>query len=106
MKLATLREGTRAGTLIVASRGGRTAARVTDIAPTLQAAPEAWDSVEVPLQDLHAAPNAGEAAGAFPVDPAELMAPLPRTYVRIEMRDVAGDSLFGAIEQKVVRREA
>ena len=87
MKLATLRDGTRDGTLLLASRDGSVATRAADIAPTLQRALEDWATVEPALQARYAALNAGELSGErapFALDPTQLMAPLPRAYQWID----------------------
>ena len=44
MRLATLRDGTRDGALIVVGRDGDRYARAADVAPTLQAALDDWDA--------------------------------------------------------------
>jgi fumarylacetoacetate (FAA) hydrolase len=86
MKLASLKEGGRDGTLIVVDRTLQRAVRVSDIARTLQAALENWGSVAPRLNRvyelLHAAPQAQTINGeeVFALDPATLAAPLPRAY--------------------------
>ncbi len=86
MKLASLKEGGRDGTLIVADRTLQRAVRVSDIARTLQAALENWGSVAPRLNRvhelLHAAPQAQTINGeeVFALDPVMLAAPLPRAY--------------------------
>ncbi len=84
MKLATLKNGTRDGALLVVNREGTHAVKATDIAPTMQAAIEAWDSVEAPLQTLYAALNAGDAEGSFEIDFNMLHSPMPRSYQWID----------------------
>ena len=80
MKLASLKEGGRDGTLIVVSRDLTRAVRATGIAATLQAALEDWSHIAPRLNALYADLDAGKADGAFDVDPAALAAPLPRAY--------------------------
>lgn len=80
MKLATLRNGRRDGELAVVSRDLSHCAPVPDIAATLQAALDRWESVEAPLRDACHALNAGERPDARPFDPANAMSPLPRAY--------------------------
>ena len=46
MKLATLRDGTRDGALVVVRRDGAAFARAHDVARTLQAALDAWEATE------------------------------------------------------------
>ncbi|MBB6598414.1 fumarylacetoacetate hydrolase family protein [Luteimonas sp. MC1825] len=80
MKLGSLKEGGRDGTLVVVSRDLARAVRATGIAPTLQQALEDWSNIAPRLVALSDALNAGDADGAFDVEPAQLAAPLPRAY--------------------------
>ena len=77
MRLATLRDGTRDGALIVVGRDGDRFARAATVAPTLQAALDDWDRAAPALTAL--------AAGASePLDIARLGPPLPRAYEWID----------------------
>jgi fumarylacetoacetate (FAA) hydrolase len=79
MKLASLKEGGRDGTLVVVSWDLVKAVRVPWIAPTLQAALDRWDEVEAPLKDAFHRLDTGRLDDqAFPFDPAACAAPLPR----------------------------
>lgn len=80
MKLATLKEGGRDGTLIVVHRDLTRAVLATNIAPTLQAALDSWDTSAPRLASLFEELMAGEAQGAFDLDVRALAAPLPRAY--------------------------
>lgn len=80
MKLATLKNGTRDGQLVVVSRDLRLAVRATAIAPTLQSAIERWPEAEPQLQAVYRRLNAGEETGSFSFDAEQAMAPLPRAY--------------------------
>jgi fumarylacetoacetate (FAA) hydrolase len=81
MKLATLKhDGRRDGRLVVVSRDLARAVDAGSIAPTLQIALEQWERAAPALLTLAAALEAGGAAGAFDFDPAQAMAPLPRTH--------------------------
>jgi len=80
MKLGSLKEGGRDGTLIVVSRDLARAVRATAVAPTLQAALDDWASAAPRLNALAAELEAGKADGAFALDMAALAAPLPRAY--------------------------
>lgn len=80
MKLATLKDGTRDGTLLVVSRDLTHAVKATDIAGTLQQALDHWDQCLPSLQALSDALNAGTAAGAFHFDENKVHSPLPRAY--------------------------
>jgi fumarylacetoacetate (FAA) hydrolase len=79
MKLATLRDGTRDGALIVASRDGTRYADATDIARSLQAALDDWARAEPLLRARAEALEAGSARGNA-LDVSLLSAPLPRAY--------------------------
>jgi fumarylacetoacetate (FAA) hydrolase len=81
MKLGSLKNDTRDGALCVVSRDLRIATVAYDVAPTLQAALDDWDFCAPRLQDLYEAANRDpEGSRWFDVDPARLMAPLPRAY--------------------------
>lgn len=80
MKLGSLKEGGRDGTLIVVSRDLARAVRADGIAPTLQRALEDWSNAAPRLNALSDALNAGEADGAFALDMQALASPLPRAY--------------------------
>jgi fumarylacetoacetate (FAA) hydrolase len=78
MKLATIRNGTRDGTLHVVSRDLRRMADASAVARSLQQAlddPQAWPG----LARLSAALDSGALAGAA-FDQAQASAPLPRAY--------------------------
>ena len=80
MKLGSLKEGGRDGTLVVVSRDLSRAVRATGIAPTLQRALEDWSNLAPRLNALADALDDGSADGAFDLDMAQLAAPLPRAY--------------------------
>jgi fumarylacetoacetate (FAA) hydrolase len=80
MKLGSLKEGGRDGTLVVVSRDLSQAVRATGIAPTLQRALEDWSNAAPRLVALSDALNDGTADGAFDLDVSALAAPLPRAY--------------------------
>lgn len=80
MKLGTLKTGGRDGTLVVVSRDLSRAVRVPQIAATLQAALDDWESVAAGLLDIAASLEAGPLAGEIPFDPAAVASPLPRAY--------------------------
>ena len=80
MKLGSLKEGGRDGTLIVVSRDLARGVRATGIADTLQHALEDWSNTAPRLNALSDELNAGTAAQAFELDIAALAAPLPRAY--------------------------
>ncbi|GLQ90598.1 fumarylacetoacetate hydrolase family protein [Dyella flagellata] len=80
MKLGSLKEGGRDGTLIVVSRDLQRAVKATGIAATMQAALDDWSNTAPRLNALSDALNAGSAQAAFALDMAALAAPLPRAY--------------------------
>ncbi|WP_321894258.1 fumarylacetoacetate hydrolase family protein [Paraburkholderia heleia] len=80
MKLATLKDGTRDGQLIVVSRDLRSAAIADAIAPTLQRVLDDWRFYAPQLAELYEALNYGRARNAFSFDARDCMAPLPRAY--------------------------
>ncbi|MEO8741818.1 MAG: fumarylacetoacetate hydrolase family protein [Lysobacteraceae bacterium] len=80
MKLGSLKEGGRDGTLIVVSRDLLHAVRAVGIADTLQHALEDWSNSAPRLNALAEKLNASEAEGAFDLEMAQLAAPLPRAY--------------------------
>lgn len=80
MKLATLKQGDRDGTLIVVSRDLSRAVVAAEIASNLQAALDHWDRCAPRLNTLYEELNAGTAEDIFDLDLAALAAPLPRCY--------------------------
>ena len=80
MKLATYKDGSRDGQLIVVSRDLSTAHYATGIASKLQQVLDDWNFISPQLQDLYETLNSGKARHAFPFEPAQCMAPLPRAY--------------------------
>jgi len=80
MKLATYKDGSRDGQLVVVSRDLSTAHYATGIANHLQQVLDDWNFLSPQLQDLYDALNQGKARHAFPFDPQMCMAPLPRAY--------------------------
>lgn len=80
MKLGSLKEGGRDGTLVVVSRDLSQAVRATGIAATLQRALEDWSNLAPRLVALSDSLNDDSADGAFDLDVAQLAAPLPRAY--------------------------
>lgn len=80
MKLATYKDGSRDGQLVVVSRDLATAHYATGIASKLQQVLDDWNFMSPQLQDLYETLNNGKARHAFPFEPAQCMAPLPRAY--------------------------
>ncbi len=80
MKLATLRNGTRDGQLVVVSRDLARAVPVPAIAPTLQAALDDWARLAPQLQEVSDRLGRGDVQGAAPFDQRQALAPLPRAH--------------------------
>ncbi|MES2399254.1 MAG: fumarylacetoacetate hydrolase family protein [Pseudomonadota bacterium] len=80
MKLATYKDGSRDGQLVVVSRDLSTAHYATGIAGKLQQVLDDWNFMSPQLEDLYQTLNNGKARHAFPFDAAQCMAPLPRAY--------------------------
>src|SRR5690606_1946642 len=80
MKLATLRDGSRDGVLVVVSKCLTKAIKVPEIAATLQRALEQWDDVSGKLNVVYQSLNDGALDDAFTIEPGQLEAPLPRAY--------------------------
>ena len=83
MKLASLKEGGRDGTLILVSRDLAHGVRATGIAPTLQAALDDWQNAAPRLHALYDAlclHRHKAVEHAFDLDFHALAAPLPRAY--------------------------
>ena len=78
MKLATLKDGSRDGQLVVVSRDLSQAHFATGIASRLQQALDDWNFIAPQLEDLSQTLNHGKARHAFAFDPRQCMAPLPR----------------------------
>lgn len=77
MKVASLRDGTRDGRLLVVSTDLRRATPVPGVG-TLLTALERWSESAPVMQSLYGELNAGRAREAFDLDPSLLTAPLPR----------------------------
>ncbi len=80
MKLATHKDGTRDGQLLVVSRDLASAHYATGIANTLQQTLDDWNFYAPQLQDLYVSLNQGRARHGFAFEPARCMAPLPRAH--------------------------
>jgi fumarylacetoacetate (FAA) hydrolase len=80
MKLATLKDGTRDGQLMVVSRDLKTAQLADGVARTLQRALDDWTFIGPQLEQLYQELNQGRARRSFDFEPANCMAPLPRAF--------------------------
>jgi fumarylacetoacetate (FAA) hydrolase len=80
MKLATYKDGSRDGQLVVVNKDLSSAHYATGIAHTLQHALDDWNFIAPQLEDLYSTLNQGKARHAFAFDPTLCMAPLPRAH--------------------------
>lgn len=78
MKLATYRDGSRDGQLVVVSRDLSQAHYANGIASRLQQVLDDWNFLAPQLEDLFLTLNHGKARHAFAFEPARCMPPLPR----------------------------
>lgn len=80
MKLASLKNGTRDGQLVVVSRDLRRAVAVPQIAATLQYALDHWPAIAPQLAEVYQGLNQGSVANEFAFDEEACESPLPRAY--------------------------
>ena len=80
MKLATYKDGSRDGQLVVVSRDLARAHFATGVASRLQQALDDWNFLSPQLEDLYVTLNQGKARHAFEFVPEMCDAPLPRAY--------------------------
>ncbi|SFG92768.1 fumarylacetoacetate (FAA) hydrolase [Duganella sp. CF458] len=80
MKLASLKDGSRDGRLVVVSRDLKSCQPVPNIAATMQDALDNWDVAAPQLKQIYALLNQGSASGAQPFDESLCHSPLPRAY--------------------------
>ena len=80
MKLATLKDGSRDGQLVVVARDLTQAHHATGIAGTMQHLLDDWNFISPQLEDLYATLNDGKARHAFAFDPRQCTAPLARAF--------------------------
>lgn len=83
MKLATLRDGSRDGKLVVVKKDLSSYVELGAEIPTLQFALDHWDKVSGKLTEASKDLNSGKSIGK-PFDPAAFAAPLPRAYEWID----------------------
>jgi fumarylacetoacetate (FAA) hydrolase len=80
MKLATLKDGTRDGQLVVVARDLKTAQIADGIATTMQHALDDWRFIAPQLLEVYERLNAGRGINSFDFDASNCMAPLPRAF--------------------------
>ena len=80
MKLASLRNGSRDGQLLVVSRDLTRAVAVPHVVPNLQAALDDWMRILPRLEQVALDLEDGRAPGSFPFQATQVLAPLPRAH--------------------------
>lgn len=80
MKLASLRNGSRDGQLLVVSRDLTRAVPVPHVAATLQGALDDWARIQPRLAQVQLELEDGRAPGSFPFQATQVLAPLPRAH--------------------------
>jgi len=80
MKLASLKNATRDGQLVVVNKQLTKAVTVTDIAHTLQQALDNWEELSPKLEEVYRALNANELNDTIEFDQSECESPLPRAF--------------------------
>lgn len=84
MKLASYKDGSRDGQLVVVSGDLGSAHYATGIATRLQQVLDDWNFLSPQLQELSQTLDHGKARHAFPFDPRLCLAPLPRAFLWAE----------------------
>lgn len=80
MKLATYKNSTRDGALVVVSKDLQSAIEVPGIAVTMQSALDNWEICAPQLQEVYEALNTGSLPDAMPFSQHACESPLPRAY--------------------------
>ncbi|WP_416305569.1 fumarylacetoacetate hydrolase family protein [Neptunicella sp. SCSIO 80796] len=80
MKLATLRNGSRDGQLVVVNRELTQAVAVPDIALTMQTALDNWQVIAPQLTEVYNQLNRGNYTDSFAFDQSQCESPLPRAF--------------------------
>ncbi|WP_103069272.1 fumarylacetoacetate hydrolase family protein [Aquimarina sediminis] len=80
MKLATIKNNTRDGQLIVVKKDLTKAVRVSEIAQTMQEALDSWDVISPELEKIYKKLQNDELPEAFDFNPSDAMAAIPRAY--------------------------
>ena len=96
MKLATYKDGSRDGQLVVVSADLTQAHHASGIVTRMQQLLDDWNFLAPQLEDLARTLVLGKARHAFPFDPRLCMAPLPRAYRLVDAQPPTGEVSFGA----------
>jgi len=96
MKLATYKDGSRDGQLVVVSDDLTLAHHASGIVTRMQQLLDDWNFLAPQLQDLNRTLALGKARHAFPFEPRMCMAPLPRAYRLVDAQPPTDEELIGA----------
>ncbi|WP_199608636.1 fumarylacetoacetate hydrolase family protein [Flocculibacter collagenilyticus] len=80
MKLATLKNDTRDGQLVVVSKDLSKCITVAELAMTMQQLLDNWDELSPKLEEIYTGLNAGQLDGEMPFEQSHCESPLPRAY--------------------------
>lgn len=80
MKLATIKNNTRDGQLVVVNRNMTKAIRVSEITQTMQQALDNWGKIAPELKKIYNKLQLGELSDSFDFNSNNAMAPIPRAY--------------------------
>ena len=80
MKLASLKNGSRDGLLVVVSRDLSRCVAVPAVAAAMQQLLDNWAQLSVKLEEVYQALNSGKVDGEMAFDQAQCESPLPRAY--------------------------
>lgn len=80
MKLASLKNNTRDGQLVVVNKEINKAVSIPDIAKTMQELLDNWNELSPKAEVIYQKLNTGELADSFDFDQADCESPLPRAY--------------------------
>ena len=85
MKLASIKNNTRDGQLVVVNRALTKAVTVSDIAHTLQQALDNWQQTQPALEDVYQRLNRGELDNCIDFIEKDCESPLPRVRINGQM---------------------
>ncbi|MCP4437601.1 MAG: fumarylacetoacetate hydrolase family protein [Aureispira sp.] len=80
MKLASIKNNTRDGQLVVVNKNLTQAVKVPNIAQTMQDAPDNWATLAPKLEQVYKQLQKGQIIESFEFEPQNAMAPIPRAY--------------------------
>ncbi len=106
MKIATYKDGSRDGQLVVVSRDLTMAHYAAGVAGRLQQVLDDWNFLSPQLQEISQTLNHGKARHAFAFDPRSCMAPLPRAFHFASANPGGSQSASGSTAVRVRRSDA